>query len=328
MSQAAIIVNTRSGGGRGRGHELSRRLAERLRGRGIEARSIAFDAHGDGPGSWRQRLDDAIAAGAGRVYVLGGDGTVLAVAGALLGRDVALGIVPLGTANLLARDLGMPTDPARAADALADTEVRRIDVGRVNGEPFLCASMMGLTTTLARAREAARGHGALKLWPRLVRKTVWLLRRYPYQRVTLELGGSRLTLRSRAMVIANNPFLPEAGLYPRRGRLDSGALGIYGVREGPVWELPRVVLRLLNGTWPDEPRIFHHDAARLTVQAPPSRGQGERITVLNDGERLRLTPPLRYEVLPRALPVLIPTTRRRPAAAPAVPESEPNEHTR
>jgi diacylglycerol kinase family enzyme len=124
------------------------------------------------------------------------------------------------------------------------------------------------------------------------------------------------------MVIANNPFLPEAGLYPRRGRLDGGLLGIYGVREGPVWELPRVVLRLLNGTWHDEPRIFHHDAARLTVQAPPTRGEGKRITVLNDGERLRLTPPLCYEVLPRALPVLIPAAQRRPAAAAAVPESD------
>ena len=74
----------------------------------------------------------------------GGVGTVYKARDRYLGRDVALGIVPLGTANLLARDLGMPTDPARAADALADTEVRRIDVGRVNGEPFLCASMMGL----------------------------------------------------------------------------------------------------------------------------------------------------------------------------------------
>jgi diacylglycerol kinase family enzyme len=156
MTQAIIIVNTRSGEGRGQGHELSRRLAGRLQARGVHARSIAFDAHDHGPG-WRQRLDDALDAGATQVFVLGGDGTVLAVAGAVLGRDVAIGIVPLGTANLLARDLGLPLDPADAVDALAKAEVRRIDVGRVNGELFLCASMLGLTTTLARAREAARG---------------------------------------------------------------------------------------------------------------------------------------------------------------------------
>jgi diacylglycerol kinase family enzyme len=316
MSQAVIIVNLRSGAGRSSGHELSRRLAERLLRRGIQARSIAFDTPGTGPGGWRTRLDDALAAGANRVYILGGDGTVLAVTGAVLGRDVALGVVPLGTANLLARDLDIPLDPERAIDVLADAQVRRIDVGRVNGQPFLCASMLGLTTTLARAREAARGQGPLRLWPRLVRKAVLLLRRYPYRRVTLELNGRTLSLRSRAMVIANNPYLPEPGLYPRRGRLNGGLLGIYGVREGPAWELPRVVLRLLNGNWPDEPRIFCYRTPHLIVQAPPSRGRGRRITVLNDGERMRLTPPLQYEVLPCALAVLAPAPApRRPAPA-------------
>jgi diacylglycerol kinase family enzyme len=315
MSQAVIIVNTRSGEDRTLGHELSRRLAGKLLAQGIQARSIAFHVHGDGPGGWRQQLDQALDAGATQVFVLGGDGTVVAVAGAVLGRDAALGVVPLGTANLLARDLGLPPNPADAVDLLTKAEARRIDVGRVNVELFLCASMIGLTTTLARAREAARGHGALKLWPRLLRKTVWLLRRYPYRDLTLELADRTLDLRSRALVISNNPAEPEPSLYPRRGRLDGGLLGIYGVREGPMWELPRVVLRLFNGTWPEEPRIFHHNAPRLTVHARPSRRHGRRITVMNDGERLRLTPPLHYEILPRALPVLVPASGPPPAAA-------------
>lgn len=304
MREAVIISNSRSGENRGGDLDLSGRVAGRLRERGVDAGVIGFDNSRGWPADWRRRLDDALDAGARRVYVLGGDGTVLAVAKALLDRDAVLGIVPMGTANLLARDLEIPLDPMLAVDALLEAQPRRIDVGRVNGELFLCASMLGMGTTLARIRESGRGQGALRLWPRLLSKALWILWRYPHRRIILELDEQTLRLRSRALVISNNPVLPQAGLYPRRGRLDGGLLGIYGVREESFRELPRVALRLLNGSWADEPLIFHHDAPQLTVQAPSARRRVRRIMVLNDGERVRLELPLRYEIQPLALSVL------------------------
>jgi diacylglycerol kinase family enzyme len=316
MHEAVIIFNSRSGENRGSDSELSRRVVGRLRERGVDARVIGFDNAGGRPVNWRRRLDEALDAGTRHVYAVGGDGTVLAVARALLERDSVLGIVPTGTANLLARDLGIPLDPMPAVDALLEARPRRIDVGRVNGELFLCASMLGMATILARVRESGRGEGALRLWPRLLGKALWVLWRYPHRRIILELDGQRVTLRSRTLVISNNPLLPEAGLYPRRGRLDGGLLGIYGVREGSFRELPRVALRMLNGSWADEPLIFHHDAPRLTVQAASARRRGRRITVLNDGERVPLDLPLRYEVLPRALSVLGAASRSPSAMAP------------
>jgi len=302
MSRAAIVVNPNAGSAPGRGGALSQRLAERLTARGGVAEPIVFDMRRNRPGTWRQRLEAAIAQGAERVFVLGGDGTVLAVATVLLERDLPLGIVPLGTANLLARDLGLPLQPEEAIDLLPDAVVRRIDVGRVNGAPFLCASMLGLTTALARTREAARHAGPLRLWGRLLRKTITMLGRYPYWQVRLELNGETVALRTRAMVITNNPVNPVPGLFPPRERLDGGLLGVYGVHQGPRWELPRLALRLVNGGWPEEPRIFHYDAPRLGIRARRKR----RVTVMNDGERLRLSLPLHYETLPCALPVLLP----------------------
>jgi diacylglycerol kinase family enzyme len=104
MVRAVIIVNPRAGAGASGADRLSRRLAQRLAGRGIGAHSIALA--GSGAGDWQQRLAASLDAGAGQVFVLGGDGTVLAVASLLfrLGRnlDRPLGIVPLGIANLLA----------------------------------------------------------------------------------------------------------------------------------------------------------------------------------------------------------------------------------
>jgi diacylglycerol kinase family enzyme len=139
MHDAVIIFNSRSGENRGSDVDLSRRIAGRLRERGVEAGVIGFDNSGGRPVKWRRRLDEALDAGTRHVYAVGGDGTVLAVARALLDRDAVLGIVPTGTANLLARDLGIPLDPMPAVDALLESRPRRIDVGRVNGELFLCA---------------------------------------------------------------------------------------------------------------------------------------------------------------------------------------------
>jgi diacylglycerol kinase family enzyme len=315
QSYAAIIVNTRSGHAPTEAHAQSRRLAQRLAERGVRARSIAFG----GDGSWRGQMDAILAGRRGCVYVLGGDGTVLAVASALLGREIPLGIVPLGTANLLARDLGLPAEPARVVDALMDASVRRIDVGQVNGRPFLCASMLGLTTALAKAREADRGSNPLKLWPTLMRKTLDLLARYPYREVRMETDAGTIELHTRAMIVSNNPVVPEPGLlFPRRAGLDGGRLGLYGIHRGPTWELPRLVLRLLLGTWMDDPRIFHHDASSLTLDAADPHRQGRRVDVLNDGEHLKLRIPLRYEVLPAALPVLAPV-RRDTEGVPAMP---------
>lgn len=303
MSLATIIVNRRSGSAGGAADDLAKSLTARLADQGVEAVSIPFDARGRRPGVWRTRLMARLDEGAERAYVLGGDGTVLAVAGALLRRGVALGIVPLGTANLLARDLGIPLDPERAIAALASAKIHSIDVGRVNGELFLCASMLGVSTALSRTREAARGVGVLRLWGRVARKGLLLLGRFPYWRVTLDLDGRLETLHTRAMVITNNPVKAEPGLYPSRERLDLGRLGVYGVHKGPLWELTRLALRLVNGGWPQEPRIFHYSVRQLTIAA----GGRHRVTVMNDGERRRMTLPLRYELLPAVLPVLMPT---------------------
>lgn len=302
MPTAVIISNLRAGGGPGV-EPLVRFLARALAERGDRVCEIAFGPRGRGLARWRRQLDAAVADGAARVFVLGGDGTVLAVASALLGGAVPLGIVPLGTANLLARDLGIPLDPSEAITALLDAEVRCVDVGCVNGHPFLCAAMLGILTVLARARERARGGGPLAVAWRVLRKALVMLRRYPYARVRLDLDAASVTLRSRALVITNNRVAAEAALHPRRPRLDEGMLGVYGVSEGPLWELPRVALRLLNGTWPDDPRVFHYAVTSVGIQGRRRR----RLTVLTDGERVRVRLPLVFEVLPRALPVLAPS---------------------
>jgi len=306
-SSAAILINPDAGQALskspGQTHGLSRGLAQRLESIGIKATILVLAPGGVDPDGWRGKFARLLQDGLDRVYVLGGDGTVLSVATSLLGHDIPLGIIPLGTANLLARDLDLPLDPEQAVASLIDARIRHIDVGRVNGHPFLCASMLGITTELAKTREALRGFGTSLLLPSMLSKGYWLLMLYPFLNTTLSFPDQQVSITTRAMVISNNPLQPESGLYPRRAQLDGGRLGIYGVHQTPPYELPRLALSLINGTWQSEPRVFTRTSERVTIDTRKPR----MLTALNDGEPCRLETPLHYEILTAALPVLVPT---------------------
>lgn len=302
-SSAAILVNPDAGQALGKADSLSLRLKQRLASVDIRATILVLAPSGADAEGWRRELARLLHDGLDRVYVLGGDGTVLTVATSLLGHEVPMGIIPLGTANLLARDLGLPLDPEQAVETLIDPCVRRIDIGRVNGQPFLCASMLGMTTELAKTREALRGIGAWYLLPSMLTKGYWLLMLYPFRSVTLSFPDHQLSVTTRAMVISNNPLQPEPGVYPRRAHLDGGRLGIYGVHQGPLYELPRLALSLITGTWPSEPRVFNRISDRVTIDTRKPR----MLTALNDGEPCQLRTPLHYDILTAALPVLVPT---------------------
>jgi diacylglycerol kinase family enzyme len=115
---AAILVNPTAGGAATKADALSLRLAEGLAGAGIKARILILAPGGADPEAWRRGLGRLMADGLDYAFVLGGDGTVLTVATVLLGHDVPIGIIPLGTANLLARDLGLPLEPEATLDRL------------------------------------------------------------------------------------------------------------------------------------------------------------------------------------------------------------------
>ena len=101
---------------------------------------------------------EAVESGAMRVLVAGGDGTANAVAGALVGSAVTLGILPLGTLNHLAKDLGIPLTLEEAIDTAVHGEELLIDVGMVNGRAFLNNSSLGIYPHLVRHRDRQRQH--------------------------------------------------------------------------------------------------------------------------------------------------------------------------
>src|SRR5438477_11525504 len=127
MRKAALLYNARSGGGRRQRDADLKRILKVLADAGVEATLVRTQSSVDAAEQARQ----AIVNGCDTVFACGGDGTVHDVLQGMVGSQAALGVIPLGTANSLAHDLGLPGDPARAVRAALHAEPQRIALGRV-----------------------------------------------------------------------------------------------------------------------------------------------------------------------------------------------------
>src|SRR5579863_2798376 len=127
MRRVAVVENPASGQTSPRRKAIIRETMETLRQAGLEAEHLMIDGPGRGSALTRQ----AIERGCDAVLVCGGDGTVHEVMQALVGTEVALGVVPMGTANALASDLGISRSPDKAIRALLNAEPTPVPVGRI-----------------------------------------------------------------------------------------------------------------------------------------------------------------------------------------------------
>jgi diacylglycerol kinase family enzyme len=148
-----------------------------------------FDIREVPPDTLAEQVRDAIAQGAGRILVAGGDGTIGSAAGVLSGTDVELAILPCGTLNHLAKDLALPLDLEQAARVALDGVAIPVDAAVVNDRIFLNTSSVGGYVTFVRLRERLERHLGYKLASILA--GIGMLFRMPLFRVTLQVGGVR-----------------------------------------------------------------------------------------------------------------------------------------
>jgi diacylglycerol kinase family enzyme len=228
------------------------------------------------------------------VIVGGGDGSASAAVAAFAGTDKVLGVLPFGTMNLLARDLGMPTDPRETVAALATIEPRRIDLAEVNGRPFHTLSGLGFFSQMARAREEVRGHplgrfvGLVLAWFRA------LIRTAPFT-IDVALDGRHEEIKALAVLVTNNRF----GADWRRARLDEGVLEMHVVEHQGTLTKLKASAALLTGAWRTEQDIRSIATTELVIV-----NRRRYAWASTDGELSRERVPLRYRILPGALTVL------------------------
>jgi diacylglycerol kinase family enzyme len=292
---AIVIVN--AGSGQGNDRALVDRLARLFKAARLEAK-IELAHGGEEIGA---AVMSAVAARPRLVVAGGGDGTVSSVAAALVDTGIALGVLPLGTLNHFAKDLGVPLELADAVAVLSEGREDRVDVGEVNGRIFINNSSLGLYPDIVRDRERQRRRLGRGKWPALVWATIAALRRYPFLAVRLSIDGQEAVRRTPFVFIGNNEYSMEGFAIGERSGLADGRLSLYVAQRPGRWRLLLLALRALTGRL-RQARDF--DAMLATAIVIQSRHR--RLRVATDGEVTEMTPPLQYRVRPGALVVMRP----------------------
>jgi diacylglycerol kinase family enzyme len=251
------------------------------------------------------------AASAADVVVLGGgDGTLNTGAAALVGSQKSLGILPLGTLNHFAKDLGIPLDLDQAVGTIERGQVREVDVGEVNGRIFLNNSSIGLYPSAVDQREELRHrHGGGK-WPAMFNACLDVFRRFPLLAVTLQVEDRAVALTTPFVFVGNNRYDMRLFSLGTRTRLDGGELSLYLSRNGGRTGLLRLAFRALLGRLAQD-RDFHS----IMVPEVEIRTRHRSLRVSLDGEVVRMASPMRYRLRPRSLRVLVPVEEPSPAGA-------------
>lgn len=291
-----VLIN-RGGGSTGDDHRARKRVAAALAKAGVDGGIEMLDGK-----RLAQRAEELVAAGTKLIIVGGGDGTVSAAAGAAADSDTALGILPMGTRNHLARDLGIEFDLGKAAAVIAAGHSRAIDVAELNGRIFVNNSAIGLYPLMVIDRHSQEKRlGRSKRLAMLV-ASARTLARFRHHHLTLTINGDDTeVVETPLLFVGNNDYklaMPAAG---RRQKLDDGHLSVLVMPNKGRWGMIAAVLRALVGrARPDDmERIEAVETLRVT-------GRRSRLDVAMDGETLKLAPPLDYRIRKRALRVIAP----------------------
>jgi diacylglycerol kinase family enzyme len=286
-----VLINPRGGSAQG----LAEGLRTQSRRAGIPVALEEVD-----PRKLPTRLRTLMRAGTRRLAVCGGDGTLGTAAGVLAGSGVELAVIPGGTRNHLAADLGVPPRPEDALGLLTQGTPRAVDVGEVNNRVFVNNAALGVYPRSVRRREA---YSALLGWPKLpaaARAWVGLLGRMPRYRLTLHADdGEPRTLVTPLLFVGNNHYHGEP-LVPARRRLDDGRLHLIHLTVQDPTRFAYLVLRSLFGDYRRLPEV-----ATLETSTASVHSRQRRLRVTLDGEVVLMRPPVHFTTRPAALRVLL-----------------------
>ncbi len=248
----------------------------------------------------------AVREGARRIIVAGGDGTIAAAASVVAGTDVSIGILPAGTLNHLARDLGIPLDLAEAARVAVQGEERTIDVGRAGDRIFLNTSSVGAYVLFVRIRE--RLEPRLGYWLASLVASARLMLRLRRVHVELEADGERRCYRTPLIFIGvgeRELKAPKLGGRVTRGRRGLHVIVVQSRSSARLLALAfgaaaRGLRSVSEGPALDEAMV---DTCRIELPFTSAR-------VAVDGEIVEMHGPLEYTIWRDALRVVVPRDPR------------------
>ena len=286
--RALLLVNAHSRQG---GADLAAVLAA-LRERGVEPVERRFEDCAAIAGIVEREARDVEL-----VIVGGGDGTLNASADAIAACGLPLGVLPLGTANDLARTLGLPLDLEAACGVIADGVTRRIDLGVVNGKRFFNVASLGLGVQVARrlTGEVKRRWGVLGY--AMATRDAWRAARSFRAHVVCD--GRATTLRSLHLAVANGRHYGGGMTAAADAAIDDGQLDLWSLRPMSPWRLVRLLPALRRGDHGADAEVDAMRGRSILVET-------ERPMPINTDGELTTRTPARFEVAPGALAIFAP----------------------
>lgn len=229
-----------------------------------------------------------------RVVAVGGDGTIKLVAGLLLDTGVPLGILPAGSANGMARELGLPTDVDDGLKVLVEGTPRPVDVISVNdGDICLHLSDIGLNAQLVKHYKQNNLRGRFGY----LRGVLYVLRQHRQLRLTIEIGDERAHRVAFMVVLANARMYGTGAVINPDGNLSDGQFEVVVFRRLTIWE----ILKLFWRYRPFDPRqIEIFPATAVTIETH------RRVYFQVDGEYRGRVDSLKAAIRPSALTILVP----------------------
>ncbi len=303
-TRARLIINPQAWHG-SEYENIAEHIGERLAAHGIQAEAINTSPSEHGTNLARAAAKDGYAL----VIAAGGDGTISEVAKGLIGTKTVLGIIPCGTMNNIARSLYIPDDLEEACALIASGQRKSIDVGMLNGKPFLEVASIGFEAPLFTLGERTRHRGLVGALQAAFGMGRMLLRMQPYGFV-LELDGKRKLVRAQQVTISNTPRYGLGFVAAPDARLDDGYLDVVIARHARRWDLIRHYWSIMHGQRELDTRVQIRRAKRIRVASK------HLLPVAIDGEEAG-TLPVTISVATRKLRAIVGTRPPTPAATPS-----------
>ena len=252
-----------------------------------------------GPGDGTRIAREAAAQGYDVVVAAGGDGTVNEVVNGLVGTTTALAALPIGTVNVWVREIGLPLNPRAAAEALLQTQVRAIDLGRAGDRYFLLMAGVGFdaaVTAEVRSDEKRRLGVFAYLWRAL--NLAWGFRGTP-ARVVVD--GKVVRGRVLMVVLGNSQLYGGVVKITARASLDDGLLDVCIIKGNSLRGAPFRALSIVMQRYNLDPKLEYHRARTVSISTRRA------LPVQVDGDHIGETP-MTFEAIPGALYALLPPT--------------------
>lgn len=299
MNRRSLLIINPHSGTRGK-RELPLLLESLMRDNGIQLEAVYTEAAGHA-----ERLaTDAASEGFESVIVAGGDGTVSEAASGLWKTSTALGIIPGGSGNGLARSLGLPQDFAKAAEVVAAGHTMLVDRGIVNDHPFYCTFGVGFDAAVSEKFARERRRGRLTY----VKNTLQEFLTYRPEKYALQIGGEIVTMQALVIAVCNAPQYGNNAYIAPQAHLNDGLLDITVIHGGDLLKTTLAGIELLSGRIDKNILVdtFRVPAATISrLNDGPAHADGEpftlgkRIDIACQSEGLKV-------LVPRELPAFRP----------------------